>query len=246
MDFKVAGTRDGITAIQMDIKIDGLTIEIMKEALAQAKAGRFHILDYMDSKIESPRSELSQYAPRLLRLQIPPAKIGALIGPGGKNIRRLSEEYDVSLDVEDDGSVFVAGTNAAGVKQAQAEIEGMTAEPELNKIYKGRVVSCVEFGAFVEIMPGREGLLHISQIDVKRVEKVTDVLKEGDDVEVKVLEVSPEGKIRLSRKAVIAPGSENDSPGPRSGGGGGDRGPRRGGGGGGGGGRRERTGSGRR
>jgi polyribonucleotide nucleotidyltransferase len=240
MDFKVAGTRDGITAIQMDIKIDGLTIDIMKEALAQAKAGRFHILDYMDEQIEKPADDLSDFAPRLLRLQIPPAKIGALIGPGGKNIRRLGEEYEVSIDVDDDGSVFVAGTNADGVKQAQAEIEGMSQEPELNKIYKGRVVSCVEFGAFVEIFPGREGLLHISQLDVKRVDKVTDVVKEGDTVEVKVLEVSPEGKIRLSRKAVLSPGSEKDSPAPRrGGGGGGDKGGRRGGG-------RERTGSGRR
>ncbi|MFH2202899.1 MAG: polyribonucleotide nucleotidyltransferase [Elusimicrobiota bacterium] len=244
MDFKVAGTRDGITTIQMDIKIGGLTIDIMKEAMAQAKAGRFHILDKMDAVLAAPRSELAANAPRLLRLHIPPAKIGALIGPGGKNIRRLSEEYDVSVDVEDDGSVFVAGLDADSVKQAQAEIEGMTAEPELNKIYKGRVVSCVEFGAFVEIMPGREGLLHISQIDVKRVEKVTDVLKEGDEVEVKVLEVSPEGKVRLSRKAVLSPGSELDSPGPNRGAGGGrrdsrggsggggrggDRGPRRGG-----------------
>ncbi|HVE13458.1 MAG TPA: polyribonucleotide nucleotidyltransferase [Elusimicrobiota bacterium] len=227
MDFKVAGTRTGVTALQMDIKVEGISIAIMKEALAQAKAGRFHILDKMDAVMPSPRAELSPHAPRLIRITIPVDKIGALIGPGGKNIRRIIEEYGVEVEVEDDGSVFIAGVDAVAVAQARAEVEGMTAEAEIGKIYKGRVVSCVEFGAFVEIMPGKEGLLHISQIDVNRVARVTDVLKEGQEVEVKVLEVSKEGKIRLSRKAVIAPGSENDGsdPGPRRDGGGrgGDR-----------------------
>ena len=140
-------------------------------------------------------------------------------------IRRIQEEYDCEVNVEDDGSVFVSGVDATAVMQAQAEIEGMTAEPEIGKIYKGRIVSLVEFGAFVEIFPGREGLLHVSQMDTKRVDKPTDLFKEGDEVEVKVLEVSKEGKVRLSRKAVIAPGSENDTPGPRRDGpGGGGRG----------------------
>ncbi|PCI34959.1 MAG: polyribonucleotide nucleotidyltransferase [Elusimicrobia bacterium] len=214
MDFKVAGTRKGVTAIQMDMKVDGLPISILEKSMEQARVGRLHILEIMEKAIEKPREELSDNAPRLMRLSIPSDKIGALIGPGGKNIRRIQEEYDVNIDVDDDGSVFVGGVDAAGVAQAKAEIEGITAEAEVGKIYKGRVVSCVEFGAFVEIMPGKEGLLHISQIDVKRVEKVTDVLEEGQEIEVKCLEVSKEGKIRLSRKAVISPGSENEGGGP--------------------------------
>ncbi|TBR23444.1 polyribonucleotide nucleotidyltransferase [bacterium] len=226
MDFKVAGTKNGITALQMDIKIEGLTLDIMKEALAQANRGRMHILGKMDEAMASPRPELSPLAPRLIKVMIPVDKIGMLIGPGGKNIRRIQEEYAVELNVEDDGSVFIGGVDALAVAQAKAEVEGMSAEPEIGKIYKGRIVSIVEFGAFVEIMPGREGLLHVSQMDVKRVEKVSDLFKENDEVEVKVLEVSKEGKVRLSRKAVIAPGSENDTPGPRRdgpGGGGRDR-----------------------
>ena len=215
MDFKVAGTRNGITGFQMDMKIEGLSIAIMKEALAQAKRGRLFILDKMDAVLPEPRKELSQFAPRLFRLQIPTDKIGALIGPGGKNIRRLIDTYGVQVDVEDDGSVFIAGVDTVGCEQAKAEVEALTLEAEVGKIYKGHVVSIKEFGAFVEIFPGKEGLLHVSQIDVKRVNKVEDVLKIGDEVEVKCLEVDPTGKIRLSRKAVLSPGSENDSPGPR-------------------------------
>ncbi|MDE1977157.1 MAG: S1 RNA-binding domain-containing protein, partial [Elusimicrobia bacterium] len=152
--------------------------------------------------------ELSTYAPRLMRIQIPQDKIGALIGPGGKNIRRLTETYGVEVEVEEDGSVFIAGTDAEACEQAKAEVEALSQEAEVGKIYKGRVVSIKEFGAFVEIFPGREGLLHISQIDKTRVARVEDVLKEGDQVEVKVLEVDEGGKIRLSRKAVLYPGSE--------------------------------------
>jgi polyribonucleotide nucleotidyltransferase len=215
MDFKVAGTRQGITGFQMDMKIEGLSIDIMKEALAQAKRGRLFILDKMDAVLPEPRKELSQFAPRLFRLQIPTDKIGALIGPGGKNIRRLIDTYGVQVDVEDDGSVFIAGVDPVGCQQAKAEVEALTLEAEVGKIYKGHVVSIKEFGAFIEIFPGKEGLLHVSQIDVKRVNKVEDVLKIGDEVEVKCLEVDPTGKIRLSRKAVLSPGSENDSPGPR-------------------------------
>ncbi len=215
MDFKVAGTRNGITGFQMDMKIEGLSIAIMKEALAQAKRGRLFILDKMDAVLPEPRKTLSEFAPRLYRLQIPTDKIGALIGPGGKNIRRLIDTYGVQVDVEDDGSVFIAGVDPVGCDQAKAEVQSLTLEAEVGKIYKGHVVSIKEFGAFVEIFPGKEGLLHVSQIDVKRVNRVEDVLKIGDEVDVKCLEVDENGKIRLSRKAVLSPGSENDSPGPR-------------------------------
>ena len=209
MDFKVAGTENGITGFQMDMKIEGLSIAIMREALEQAKRGRLFILDKMKAAIAAPRKELSPNAPRIMRLHIPVDKIGALIGPGGKNIRRLIDTYGVQVDVEDDGSVFISGLDAAGCDQAKAEVEALSMEAEVGKVYKGHVVSIKEFGAFVEIFPGREGLLHISQIDVNRVAKVTDVLKEGDPVEVKVLEIDGDGKIRLSRKAVLSPGSEN-------------------------------------
>ncbi|MEK7859283.1 MAG: polyribonucleotide nucleotidyltransferase [Elusimicrobiota bacterium] len=229
MDFKVAGTSQGITGFQLDMKVEGLSIKILTEALAQAKAGRLFILDKMNAALPEPRKELSQYAPRLMRIQIPVSKIGALIGPGGKNIRRLIETYGVQVDVEDDGSVFIAGVDALGCDQAKAEVEALTLEAEVGKIYKGHVVSIKEFGAFIEIFPGKEGLLHISQIDVKRVNRVEDVLKEGDEVEVKCLEVDSDGKIRLSRKAVLQPGSELDASGsvagrpPRREGSGGDR-----------------------
>ncbi|MEK7746706.1 MAG: polyribonucleotide nucleotidyltransferase [Elusimicrobiota bacterium] len=208
MDFKVAGTKNGVTAVQMDVKVAGISIAVMKEALAQANRGRLEILAKMEEALAQPRPELSPLSPRLIRLQIPVDKIGMLIGPGGKNIRRMIEEYGVGIEVEDDGGVFISGTDADAVGRAISEVEAMFKEAEVGKIYKGRVVSCVEFGAFVEIMPGREGLLHISQIDVNRVARVTDVLKEGQEIEVKVLEVSREGKIRLSRKAVTSPGSE--------------------------------------
>ncbi|MDE2490184.1 MAG: polyribonucleotide nucleotidyltransferase, partial [Elusimicrobia bacterium] len=208
MDFKVAGTREGITGFQMDMKVEGLSLSILKEALAQAKRGRLFILDKMDAVLPEPRKELSEHAPRLFRMQIPTDKIGALIGPGGKNIRRLIDTYGVQVDVEDDGSVFIAGVDPVGCEQAKAEVEALTIEAEVGKIYKGHVVSIKEFGAFVEIFPGKEGLLHVSQIDVKRVNKVEDVLKIGDEVEVKCLEIDSDGKIRLSRKAVIQPGSE--------------------------------------
>ncbi len=208
MDFKVAGSAKGITGFQMDMKIEGLSISIMAEALAQARRGRLFILEKMNAALPEPRKALSQYAPRLYRLQIPVDKIGALIGPGGKNIRRLIETYGVQVDVEDDGSVYIAGVDPLGCEQARAEVEALTLEAEVGKIYKGHVVSIKEFGAFVEIFPGKEGLLHISQIDGKRVNRVEDVLKEGDEVEVKCLEIDGDGKIRLSRKAVLSPGSE--------------------------------------
>lgn len=229
MDFKVAGTKNGITGFQLDMKIEGMSVQLMKEALYQAREGRLHILGEMEKALAAPRTELSQYAPRLIRLQIPVNKIGALIGPGGKNIRRIIEEYGVEVDVEDDGSVFIGGLDAQGVERAKAEVEAFTQTPEVGKIYKGHVVSIKEFGAFVEIMPGIEGLLHISQMDVQRVNRVEDLLHEGDEVEVKLLEIDSDGKMRLSRKAVISPGSEGASPGPRprDGRGGGGRRPER-------------------
>ncbi|MDD5655700.1 MAG: polyribonucleotide nucleotidyltransferase [Elusimicrobia bacterium] len=214
LDFKVAGTTKGITGFQMDMKVEGLKLSILKEALEQARRGRLFILEKMNAALPQPRPELSPYAPRLMRLQIPVDKIGALIGPGGKNIRRLIETYGVQVDVEDDGSVFIAGVDPDGCAKAQAEVEALTLEAEVGKVYKGHIVSIKEFGAFVEIFPGKEGLLHISQMDVKRVNRVEDLFKEGDEVEVKCLEIDNDGKIRLSRKAILAPGSEHESPRP--------------------------------
>lgn len=217
MDFKVAGTRQGITAFQMDVKNEGVPMKILREALVQTREARMHILDTMDAALPAPRKSLSPHAPRLVRIMIPVSKIGALIGPGGKNIRRLIEGHGVEIEVEDDGSVFVSGLEADKVEAAQREIEAITAEPEVGKIYKGKVVSITDFGAFVEILPGQEGLLHISQIAEERIARVEDVLKEGDSVEVKVLEIDNNGKMRLSRKAVLKPGSElkDAGPGPR-------------------------------
>jgi polyribonucleotide nucleotidyltransferase len=215
MDCKIAGTEKGITGFQLDLKLKGLPLNIMAETIERTRVARLSILAEMAKTIAAPRAEMSKYAPRIETLQIDPEKIGALIGPGGKNIRRLIDTYGVQVDVEDDGSVFIAGVDPVGCQQAKAEVEALTLEAEVGKIYKGHVVSIKEFGAFVEIFPGKEGLLHVSQIDVKRVNKVEDVLKIGDEVEVKCLEVDPTGKIRLSRKAVLSPGSENDSPGPR-------------------------------
>ena len=226
MDFKVAGTAQGITGFQMDMKVEGLSISILKEALEQARRGRLFILDKMNAALAEPRKDISTHAPRLYRLRIPTDKIGALIGPGGKNIRRLIDTYGVDIEVEDDGTVFLAGVDAEACNQARSEIEALTQEAEIGKIYKGHVVSIKEFGAFVEIFPGREGLLHISQIAVERVNRVEDVLHEGDEVEVKVLEVDGDGKIRLSRKAVLSPGSEG-APGDRPPRRDGPRGPRR-------------------
>ncbi|MBI4052013.1 MAG: polyribonucleotide nucleotidyltransferase [Elusimicrobia bacterium] len=209
MDFKVAGTSTGITAFQMDMKIQGMSLDIMKEALAQAKEGRLFILDKMDQAMKAPRTQLSSYAPRLIKVMVPMEKIGALIGPGGKNIRRIIEETGAEIEVEDDGSVFISGVEAEKVEAAKKEVEAITAEAEVGKIYKGKVVSITDFGAFVEILPGKEGLCHISQLADHRVDRVEDVLKQGEEYEFKVLEVDNNGKIRLSRKAVTHPGSES-------------------------------------
>ena len=203
MDFKVAGTRNGITALQMDIKVSGITTEIMRAALAQAQAGRFHILDKMEATIQSPRAAISNYAPRIVTIQIPVDKIRDVIGPGGKMIRSIVERTGVKIDVEDDGRVNVASADEESAKKAITIIEELTASPELNKTYLGKVQRITDFGAFVEILPGVDGLLHVSEIAHYRVGDVRDELQEGDQALVKVISVDPSGKVRLSRKALL-------------------------------------------
>jgi polyribonucleotide nucleotidyltransferase len=204
MDFKVAGTKDGITALQMDIKVQRVDRAIMEKALAQAREGRLHILKEMVGTIDKPRQEMSMHAPRITTLKIPVDKIRDVIGPGGKVIRGIIEETGVKIDVEDDGTVLIASADGEAMKRAVALVEGITADAVVGKIYDGTVRKIVDFGAFVEILPGTDGLLHISQIGPGRVNKVSDVLKEGDHVKVKVLEVDKQGKIRLSRKEAMA------------------------------------------
>jgi len=203
MDFKVAGTEDGITALQMDIKCKGVSKEIMAEALAQAKTGRLHILDEMGKSLEKPREEVSEYAPKIVTIHINPDKIRDLIGPGGKVIKGLTAEFDVKIDVDDSGEVKVFASNGQVASEVEARIGAITAEPEIGAIYEGRVQKIVDFGAFVEILPGTDGLVHISELDNTRVAKVTDILNEGDIVKVKVLDIDNRGKIRLSRKALL-------------------------------------------
>jgi polyribonucleotide nucleotidyltransferase len=203
MDFKVTGTRTGITALQMDIKIKGVTREILTEALAQAKVAREQIIDVIETAIPEPRTELSQYAPKMMTTHINPEKIGALIGPGGKNIRAIQADYEVKVDVEEDGTVFVASAGGDGAKQALAYIESMMQTAEEGKIYTGKVVRITDFGAFVEILPGTDGMVHISQMSDTRIDKVSDIVDVGDEIIVMVTAVAPDGKIRLSRRAVI-------------------------------------------
>jgi polyribonucleotide nucleotidyltransferase len=202
MDFKVAGTRKGITALQMDIKIPGLTTKIMAQALAQAKRGRFFILDKMDIAISTPNNKLSSYAPRIATLTIPQNKIGELIGPGGKNIRKLQENNNVKIDIEETGKVFISGIDS-GVDIVREYVESMTAEVEVGKIYKARITKIMAFGAFAEFLPGKEGLIHISQLASGHTKKVEDVVKEGDEVKVKVTEIDKQGRINLSMKAAV-------------------------------------------
>jgi polyribonucleotide nucleotidyltransferase len=251
MDFKVAGTRNGITALQMDIKVTGLAREVMAQALAQAKEGRFHILDKMEAAIAEPRAELSEFAPRLYTIQIPKDRIRDVIGSGGKTIRWIVEETGTKIDVEDDGKVTIASMDAKAAERAIDIIRGLTASPEVGKDYKGTIKRIEPYGAFVEILPGQDGLLHISEMAHTRVGQVTDLFQLGDEVEVQVVAIEPEtGKIRLSRKPLLPPPTEEElaaareargSRPPREGGehrehrGDRDRGPRREGGGGGGG-----------
>ncbi len=203
MDFKVAGTRKGITAFQMDIKVKGISANLMGEALEQAKAARLHVLEVMNRTLDKPRADISQYAPRILTLKIPIDAIGLVIGPGGKTIRDITERTGTTIDINDDGKVTIAAVDPEMGQKARDIIYGMTAEPEVGKVYTGIVKGIKEFGAFVEIMPGREGLLHISEIEHRRLNRVEEVLKMGDEVTVKLIEVGEQGKLKLSRKALI-------------------------------------------
>ncbi|MBB3759333.1 polyribonucleotide nucleotidyltransferase [Xanthomonas arboricola] len=202
MDFKVAGTSEGVSALQMDIKIEGITEEIMKQALQQAKAGRLHILGEMAHALTTPRQELSDYAPRLLTIKIHPDKIREVIGKGGSTIQAITKETGTQIDIQDDGTIIIASVNAIAAQAAKSRIEQITSDVEPGRIYEGKVAKIMDFGAFVTILPGKDGLVHVSQISSERVEKVGDKLKEGDLVRVKVLEVDKQGRIRLSIKAV--------------------------------------------
>jgi polyribonucleotide nucleotidyltransferase len=247
MDFKVAGTAHGITALQMDLKIKGLDFDILRQAMEQARVGRMHIMDKMLEVLPEARTSLSPYAPRILTVSIDPEKIGKLIGPGGKTIRGLQERYTVKIDVEEDGTVYISGEGVAA-ERAMEEISSMTEEVQLGKIYTGTVVRVEPYGAFVNILPGIDGMVHISQLADYRVDKVEDVANLGDDLTAMVISVDPSGKVRLSRQAVLegwsveeAQRRDRGSSGPRREGGsrdggrggydrrdrGGDRGPRR-------------------
>ena len=234
MDFKVAGTEEGVTAIQMDIKVKGITPEIMREALTQARVGRLFILGEMAKAIDKPRGELSQFAPRVIRLKINPEKIGAVIGPGGKMIRSIQEETNTRIDINDDGTVSVASTESSGAEAAIQRILGLTQELRIERgeIYNGKVVSIMPYGAFVEILPGKDGLVHISELSEDpaiRVNRVEDVLSVGDEITVMVTEVAPNGKVSLSRRAALTgelPEPKPERP-PRRDDDRGDRGPRR-------------------
>ena len=202
MDFKVAGSAEGISALQMDIKIDGITEEIMRAALAQAKQGRLHILGEMSKALTTPRAELSEFVPRLITMKIHPDKIREVIGKGGSVIQAITKETGTQIDIQDDGTITIASVNGAAGQAAKARIEQITSDVEPGRIYEGKVAKIMDFGAFVTILPGKDGLVHVSQISNDRVEKVSDALKEGDVVKVKVLEVDKQGRIRLSIKAV--------------------------------------------
>ena len=204
MDFKVAGTRSGVTALQMDLKIDSITREIMQVALDQAKAGRLHILGEMDKVLAEPRAKMSEWAPSIITIKIDPEKIREVIGKGGSVIRAITEETGTTIDIENDGTVKIASVDGVSGREAQRRIELITAEVEVGSIYEGKVARLMDFGAFVTILPGKDGLVHISQISDERVERVSDKLKEGDSVRVKVLEVDRQGRIRLSMRNVDA------------------------------------------
>jgi polyribonucleotide nucleotidyltransferase len=205
MDFKVAGTKDGVTALQMDIKVEGVTPEIMRVALEQARAGRLHILEEMNRVIREPREKMSEWAPSIITLKIDPEKIRDVIGKGGAVIRQITEETGTTIDIESDGTVKIASVSGAAGREAQRRIELITADVEVGRVYEGKVARLMDFGAFVTILPGRDGLVHISQISNERVERVSDKLKEGDVIRVKVLEVDRQGRIRLSMRDVGAP-----------------------------------------
>ena len=202
MDFKVAGTSEGITALQMDIKIDGITKPIMEDALEQAKKARLHILDIMNESISKPSNDYSPYAPSIITITVAKDKIRDVIGKGGATIRSLTEVTGAQIDINDDGIVTIASVDQSSGQMAKEKIELLTADVEKNKIYEGRVSKIMDFGAFVTILPGKDGLVHISEISNERVEKVTDVLSEGQIINVKVIEIDKQNRIRLSMKAI--------------------------------------------
>jgi len=204
MDFKVSGTREGVTGVQLDLKARGLVVDQIEGIFEQARKARIRIIEIMEKTIEAPRGEVSKYAPRLITVMIDPDKIGKLIGPGGKTIRALQEKWGVSLDVEDSGAVQIAGTNGEAVEGAKAEVEALGAEVKVGALYTGKVVSVKDFGAFIELAPGTDGMCHVSELDTGYVQKVTDVVNIGDTVTVKVINVDEQGRIKLSRKAVLA------------------------------------------
>jgi polyribonucleotide nucleotidyltransferase len=210
MDFKVCGTRDGITAIQLDIKIEGLDYEIIRKTLHRAKEARLKILEKMAQVLPAPRPEISKYAPRLLTIKIDPEKIGKIIGPGGKNIKAIQEETGAQIDIEDDGTVYISAVDGGAAEKCRDIIEAMTAEVKVGKIYNGKVVSIKEFGAFVEIAPETDGLCHVSELSDKYVQNVTDYVNVGDEIKVKVILIDDQGRIKLSRKAAMKELGETD------------------------------------
>jgi len=211
MDFKVAGTAEGITALQMDVKTPGLSRTIMEQALNQAREARLAILDIMTATLASPREELSKHAPRIVTIQINPDRIKDVVGPLGKNIRSIIEKTGCKIDIEDTGAIKIASPSAEAIEEAIELVKGCAQEAEVGEVYTGKVKKIVDFGAFVEILPGLDGLVHISQLARERVEKVTDVLKVGDEIQVKVLEIDGNGKIRLSRRALLEEGEGSRS-----------------------------------
>jgi polyribonucleotide nucleotidyltransferase len=209
MDFKVAGTSEGVTAIQMDIKVRGIQKEIMRKVLEQAREGRIHILGKMAETISEPRKDLSRHAPRIVSLQVKQEKIRDVIGPGGKNIRAIVDQTGVKVDVEDSGLVKLASPNYEAIEKAIYMIKRLTQEVEVGALYNGKVVRILGFGAIVELFPGTDGLVHISQLAEGHVKEVSDVLKEGDEVLVKVIDIDPQGRVRLSRKAALKETKQN-------------------------------------
>lgn len=211
MDFKVAGTRQGVTAMQVDIKLHGLSPQVIRDAFSQSRRAREFLLDRMSGSLAEPRADLAPHAPRVFIVNIDPEKIGNVIGPGGKTIKRMEADFQVQIDIEQDGRVFVAAPDRLSGEKAVSMIEDLTRDVKVGETYTGRVVRIVPFGAFVELLPGRDGLLHISQIAHERIDKVEDVLKMGDEVQVKVIEIDPQGKVRLSRKELLGPAPEGSS-----------------------------------
>ena len=203
MDFKVTGTAEGVTAIQMDIKVHGLSRQVLEDALMQARKGRMHIMKEMLDELAAPRPELSKWAPRILSLQVDPDKIRIIIGPGGKTINGIVERTGVKIDIDDDGLIYIAAPDMESAEKGLAEVELLIKEVEVGETYTGKVMRIMNFGAFIEVLPGKEGLLHISKMAKQRVEKVEDVMNIGDEVTVKVTEIDGQGRINLSRKELL-------------------------------------------